>query len=58
MRGIRMVGRGLLAIVIVLGATLGTMRLGWWNPSYDTVKQRQATASFRARRLLLPAAII
>jgi pimeloyl-ACP methyl ester carboxylesterase len=32
-----------LAILMLLIVLLGTMRLGWWNPSYEAVKSRQAT---------------
>jgi pimeloyl-ACP methyl ester carboxylesterase len=32
----------LLGLVLVVALLLGSMRLGWWNPSYETVKARQA----------------
>jgi pimeloyl-ACP methyl ester carboxylesterase len=44
MRAVKFLGLLVLVMVCLLGATLGTMRLGWWNPSYDEVKARQAGA--------------
>lgn len=32
-----------LAALCIIAALLGTMRLGWWNPSYESVKAAQAT---------------
>ncbi|MEO9599399.1 alpha/beta hydrolase [Parasphingorhabdus sp.] len=36
---------GSLILILILGAAiiLGTMRLGWWNPSYEQVKAEYAT---------------
>jgi pimeloyl-ACP methyl ester carboxylesterase len=42
-RILRTAGGLLLAVVIVLALVLLTMRLGWWNPSYESVKAAQAT---------------
>jgi len=39
---IKRIGKLLLGLVLLLAGVLGTMRLGWWNPSYDSVKSRQA----------------
>ncbi|KQM19045.1 alpha/beta fold hydrolase [Novosphingobium sp. Leaf2] len=35
-------GTLVLALVVVLALVLLTMRLGWWNPSYESVKAAQA----------------
>ena len=40
---VRRTGYALLALLVALVLLLGTMRLGWWNPSYDSVKAEQAT---------------
>ncbi len=40
---IRWAGYLLVAVLLFLGLALGTMRLGFWNPSYATVVARQAT---------------
>lgn len=40
---LRWIGYASLALALMLAATLGTMRLGWWNPSYDSVKAAYAT---------------
>jgi pimeloyl-ACP methyl ester carboxylesterase len=37
------IGGASLAILLALALLLGTMRLGWWNPSYDSVEARYAT---------------
>jgi pimeloyl-ACP methyl ester carboxylesterase len=39
---IRLVGWVLSGLLLVVGASLATMRLGWWNPSYDSVRKAQA----------------
>jgi pimeloyl-ACP methyl ester carboxylesterase len=36
-----------LALLLVLATVLGTMRMGWWNPSYEEVRARQATPPSR-----------
>lgn len=33
----------LVAVIVLAGGILLTMRLGWWNPSYEEVKAAQAT---------------
>ncbi|MBH0113356.1 alpha/beta hydrolase [Novosphingobium sp. YJ-S2-02] len=33
----------LLGVIVLAALALGTMRLGWWNPSYESVKAAQAT---------------
>lgn len=38
---------GVLGLVLGLGGVLATMRMGLWNPSYETVKARQATPPSR-----------
>lgn len=43
MRAVRLVGKVLIIVVIGFALVLGTMRAGWWNPSYDSVKAKQAT---------------
>lgn len=40
---VRWIGIVVAAVVIVLVLILGTMRLGWWNLSYEDVKAEQAT---------------
>ncbi len=40
---VRYVGFAILAFVLVIAIVLGTMRLGWWNPSYEEVKAKHAT---------------
>jgi pimeloyl-ACP methyl ester carboxylesterase len=37
----------ILLLALVLAVMLGTMRLGWWNPSYESVKAQQATSPSR-----------
>lgn len=44
---IKRIGKLLLGLVVLVLLVLGTMRLGWWNPSYDSVKSRQANAPSR-----------
>jgi len=39
----RIVGGVVAAVALVAAGTLGTMRLGWWNPSYEAVAAEQAT---------------
>ena len=34
----------ILAFLVVAASVLGTMRLGWWNPSYEEVRAEYATA--------------
>lgn len=34
----------LLGLVLVAAIILGTQRLGWWNPSYEEVREKQAGA--------------
>lgn len=41
---IKAVGAVVLAILLAIALILGTMRLGWWNPSYETVAARHAAA--------------
>lgn len=43
MRAVKRIGLGVGLAVLALAAILGTMRLGWWNPSYAEVAARQAT---------------
>lgn len=43
MKWFRRAGLALLLIVLAIAAVIGTMRLGWWNPSYDEVAAIQAT---------------
>ena len=43
MRVIKWLGILLSALLLALAAALFTMRLGWWNPNYATVRSRQAT---------------
>lgn len=43
----KLTGLAVLAIAVVTAAVLGTQRLGWWNPSYDEVRARQADAPSR-----------
>ena len=44
MRAIKITFKALLVLVLLIAAIIGTMRLGWWNPSYEEVRARQATA--------------
>ncbi|MDZ5645870.1 alpha/beta hydrolase [Nitrospirillum sp. BR 11828] len=37
----------LATLIILVAALPGSMRLGWWNPSYDTVRAHQATPPSR-----------
>lgn len=39
---VKRIGKLLLVLVVIAAGVLGTMRLGWWNPSYESVKARQA----------------
>ncbi len=39
---LKLTGWVVLTLVLVLGASLATMRLGWWNPSYESVREAQA----------------
>lgn len=41
-RFLKGLGALLLALVVILALVLLTMRLGWWNPSYESVKAAQA----------------
>lgn len=41
-RVLKLSGLALLIVVVAIAAVLGTMRLGWWNPSYESVKAAQA----------------
>lgn len=43
MKILRWTGLGIGALLLLLALWLGSMRLGLWNPSYETVKARQAT---------------
>lgn len=43
----KVVGLAVLAVVVVGAAVLGTQRLGWWNPSYEEVRAKQATPPSR-----------
>jgi pimeloyl-ACP methyl ester carboxylesterase len=40
---------GLLLLVVIV--TLGSMRLGWWNPSYEQVRADQATPPSRFEQI-------
>ncbi|MDE1147231.1 MAG: alpha/beta hydrolase [Azospirillaceae bacterium] len=44
---LRVVAWGLGGLVLLAAAVLGSMRLGWWNPSYETVRAHQATPPSR-----------
>lgn len=44
MRVLKAIGAVLGLLVVVAALVLGTMRAGWWNPSYADVAARQATA--------------
>lgn len=44
---VRWAGYAVLAVLLALALMLGTMRLGWWNPSYESVKAAQATPPSR-----------
>lgn len=44
---LKWIGKLLLALVLLVAGVLGTMRLGWWNPSYESVKAHQAGAPSR-----------
>lgn len=39
---LRWAGYGVLALLLIVALALGTMRLGWWNPSYAEVAAHQA----------------
>jgi pimeloyl-ACP methyl ester carboxylesterase len=39
---VKRVGKLLLVLIVLVAGVLGTMRLGWWNPSYESVKAAQA----------------
>lgn len=39
---LKSIALSLLMFVLAIALTLGTMRLGWWNPSYESVRARQA----------------
>ncbi|WP_310532303.1 hypothetical protein [Novosphingobium sp.] len=41
------VGEALLVLLLLVAGVRGTMRLGWWNPSYGQVKADQAAAPSR-----------
>lgn len=43
-RFLRVVGGIVGVAVLVFAGVLGTMRLGWWNPTYEQVVAEQATA--------------
>ena len=47
MRLLKWLGGLVLALLVVLALCLGTMRAGWWNPSYAAVKAAQAGAPSR-----------
>jgi len=38
----KLVGWTLLGLLMLVAASLATMRLGWWNPSYESVRNSQA----------------
>lgn len=44
---VKRIGKLLLGLVVLIVGVLGTMRLGWWNPSYESVKAAQATPPSR-----------
>jgi pimeloyl-ACP methyl ester carboxylesterase len=46
-RGLRIASGIIGAAALLAAGTLGTMRLGWWNPSYDEVVAEQATGPSR-----------
>jgi pimeloyl-ACP methyl ester carboxylesterase len=39
---LRQFGKGVALLLLIAAVTLGTMRLGWWNPSLADVKAKQA----------------
>lgn len=43
MRILRWTGLAIGGLLLILALGLGSMRLGIWNPGYETVKERQAT---------------
>ena len=44
MKIIKLVGLLVLVVVVGAGLVLGTQRLGWWNPSYEEVMEKHASA--------------
>jgi hypothetical protein len=44
---VKRIGKVLIFLVLLVAGVLGTMRLGWWNPSYESVKAHQAAAPSR-----------
>ncbi len=43
MKLLKVLGIAILAFIVIIAIVLGTMRLGWWNPSYEEVRAKQAT---------------